>query len=105
MIARVWRARTAGAEDTERYHRVFEDEVVGTLDPVAGFQGAYLLTRSGTEIRALTLFESLDSVRGFSGEAYETERVTPAARATLLQSDPVIRHYTVLTEFRASRTS
>jgi hypothetical protein len=62
-------------------------------------RGAYLLARENdgaVEIRTLTLFDSLDAVRRFAGDDHERERVTPAARATLLDSDAVVRHFDVL---------
>ena len=48
-------------------------------------------------IKTLTLFESLEAARCFAGEDYERERVTPLARAALLDSDPAIQHFDVLT--------
>ena len=49
----------------------------------------------------MTLFESLEAVRRFTGTDHERERVTPAARATLLDSDPMIRHFDVLADLTA----
>jgi heme-degrading monooxygenase HmoA len=103
VIARVWKARTSGPEATQRYRHVFETEVVGHLSALAGFRGAYLLARpqeGWTAIRTLTLFDSLEAVRVFTGDDYGHERVTPQARAALLGSDPVIQHFDVLTEPR-----
>jgi heme-degrading monooxygenase HmoA len=103
VIARVWKARAGGAEATQRYRHVFETEVLGHLNGLAGFRGAYLLARpqeGWMAIRTLTLFDSLDAVRAFAGDDYERERVTPLARAALLDSDPVIQHFDVLTEPR-----
>jgi hypothetical protein len=79
---------------------VFETEVLERLSQVAGFRGAYLLGRQDRgfmALRTLTLFESLEAVREFAGDRYERERVTPQARAALLDSDPAIRHFDVLT--------
>lgn len=98
MIARVWRARAATPDP---YREVFTTEVAAELAAVPGFRGAYLLARGDgpeTVLRTLTLFDTLDAVRGFAGAGYEREHVTPAARATLLGSDPAIRHYDVLAE-------
>lgn len=105
MIARVWRARTSGPATTREYRHVFETEVVGQLGGIDGFRGAYLLAYQGrepVEIRTLTLFESLAAVVRFAGKRHDRERVTPAARAALLDSDPAIRHYDVLTAVRDS---
>jgi heme-degrading monooxygenase HmoA len=99
MIARIWNARTEGPEAAERYRQVFTTEVLDHLRGVTGFHGAYLLARENdeaVEIRVLTLFDSLEAVRRFTGDDHERERVTPAARATLLDSDPVIHHFDVL---------
>jgi heme-degrading monooxygenase HmoA len=100
MIARIWDARTASQQATRQYRDVFETEVLEHLSQVAGFRGAYLLGRQDRgfmALRTLTLFESLEAVREFAGDRYERERVTPQARAALLDSDPAIRHFDVLT--------
>ncbi|SDL73331.1 antibiotic biosynthesis monooxygenase family protein [Nonomuraea jiangxiensis] len=94
MIARVWRATAA---HPGQYRRVFEEEVLHDLQEVPGFRGAYLLA-DGPELVTLTLFDSMAAVRRFAGDGYEHEHVTPAARATLLRSDPAVRHYEVLAQ-------
>lgn len=99
MIARVWRTRTDGPEATDQYRQVFATEVAADLTAIDGFRGAYLLARpdgATTVLRALTLFDSIETIQAFAGTAYDRERVTPAARAALLGSDPLIRHYDVL---------
>lgn len=100
-IARMWQALADGPEAAERYRQVFATEVAADLGALPGFRGAYLLARSdgtATALRTLTLFDSLDAVRAFAGPEYERERVTPAARATLRSSEPLIQHWNVLTE-------
>lgn len=100
MIAREWRARTEDEQAAEAYRRVFATEVAAGLREVDGFRRGYLLARpdhDSVEIRTLTLFDSLESVRGFAGDGYRNEHVTPAARAVLLGSDSFIHHFTVLT--------
>lgn len=100
MIARIWNARTSSPQDTRRYQHVFETEVLDHLSGLAGFRGAYLLARQdqgAMAIRTVTLFGSLEAVRAFAGDGYHRERVTPQARAALLDSDPVIQHFDVLT--------
>lgn len=98
MIAREWRAR---AETAAPYRDVFTTDVAAALTALSGFRGAYLLARPDgpmTALRTLTLFDTLDAVRAFAGDAYEREHVTPAARTTLLGSDPLIHHYEVLAD-------
>jgi heme-degrading monooxygenase HmoA len=103
MIARIWQARTSGPQATEQYRQVFDSEVLGELSGLPGFHGAYLLARHDggpMEIRTMTLFESFEAVRRFAPEQYDREQVTAAARATLLDSDPFVRHFDILTHFR-----
>jgi hypothetical protein len=53
----------------QRYHHVFETEVLEHLGAIAGFRGAYLLARpdrGAMAIRTLTLLESLEAVRRFA---------------------------------------
>ncbi|MEW9552425.1 antibiotic biosynthesis monooxygenase [Nonomuraea sp. NPDC050783] len=100
MIARMWQAWTAGPAATARYRRVFETDVLPSLHDLPGFRGAYLLARPGdavTEIRTITLFDSLDAVRGFTGDRHAVEHVTAPARAALLGSNPGVTHFEVLT--------
>lgn len=69
MIARIWTARTSSLQATQRYHHVFETEVLEHLGAIAGFRGAYLLARpdrGAMAIRTLTLLESLEAVRRFA---------------------------------------
>ncbi|GAB3969126.1 hypothetical protein GCM10029978_039850 [Actinoallomurus acanthiterrae] len=102
MIARVWQARTSGPQTTEKYRQVFDADVLANLRGIDGFHGAYLLARQvhgSVGIKTLTLFESIDAIKRFAGDDHEREHVTPAARATLLDSDPAIRHFDVLTAF------
>jgi heme-degrading monooxygenase HmoA len=96
MIARVWQARTTGPQTTEKYHQVFEAEVLENLRGIDGFYGAYLLARQdhrSVHIKTLTLFESLDAIKRFAGDDHEREHVTPAARdaARLRSLRPALR--------------
>ena len=97
MIVRIWSARTCG--DPAAYEREFHTHVLGSLGGLTGFHGAYLLRRpiaTGTEYVTLTLFESLDDVRGFAGDDVEAANVSPAARAVMDDVDERVRHYTVV---------
>jgi heme-degrading monooxygenase HmoA len=68
-------------------------------DTVEGFRGAYLMRDdSGDEVEfvTLTLFDSLDAVRAFAGDDYETAVVLPEADALLSRYDRRSRHYETL---------
>jgi heme-degrading monooxygenase HmoA len=98
MIGRMWRG-WAESDKAGDYEQIFTREVQSELHQIAGFRGAYLLRRDepeGTELTTLTLFDSLDAVRAFAGENYETAVVLPAAQAVLRDYDRTVRHYTVV---------
>ena len=97
MIARIWRGRAKGA-NAEAYARHVTQTVFPTLPAIAGYRGAYLLRREtpeGTEFLALTLWDSLASIKAFAGADVERAVVEPAARAVLSDFDDFVRHYEV----------
>jgi hypothetical protein len=60
---------------------------------------AYLLRRDlddEVEFATVMIFDSLDHVRAFAGDDYETAYVPPAARAVLTRFDEKSAHYTTL---------
>jgi heme-degrading monooxygenase HmoA len=100
MIARIWRgwAPLATADD---YQRHYETEVSEHLQTVSGFRGARLLRREeGGEVMftSITLFASLDAIRGFAGDDYEAAVVEEAARRALSRWDERVAHHEVVTE-------
>ena len=72
--------------------------VFPSLKRLAGHRGAWLLRRQvddQTEFLALTLWESLDSIRAFAGDDITTAIVEPEARAVLADFDDFAHHYEV----------
>jgi len=97
-IGRMWRGRTSG-DQAEGYEAVFREVVLPELHGVAGCRGAYLLRRDdaeGAEFVTLTLFDSLDAVRAFAGEQYETAVISDEARAVLRDFETTAQHFTVV---------
>jgi len=97
MIARLWRGRAKGANAAAYLHH-FTETVTPELKALAGHQSAWLLRREvegETEFLAVTLWESLDSIQGFAGDAVETAIVEPQARAVLSSFDSFACHYEV----------
>ena len=97
MIARLWRGRAKGA-NAAAYLRHFTETVTPELKTLSGHRGAWLLRREvegETEFLALTLWESLDAIKAFAGDAVETAIVEPEARAVLSDFDAAARHYEV----------
>jgi hypothetical protein len=101
MISRVWYGWTS-RDDADAYERLLLTTILPGIDarlPV-GYRGAYLYRRDlgDPEVEFVTtmLFDSLDAVRAFAGDDYETAVVPPAARALLSRFDARSAHYDVL---------
>ena len=95
MIARVWHGWTKRA-NADAYENLLRDEMFPGMQSIAGFEGATLLRRdAGDEVEFVTItrFESLDAVRLFAGEEYETAVLHPKAHALLSRYDRKSVHY------------
>src|SRR5919202_367297 len=65
-------------------------EILPGIHRVQGYEGAYLLRRElddGVEFATLTLFDSMDAVRAFAGDAFHAAVVPPQARRVLSRFD------------------
>ena len=97
MIARIWRGavRTADADTYREYIR--ETGLSGYL-ATEGNRGAWLLRRAlggGTGFVTFTLWASLDAVKGFAGEDFETAVYYPEDERFLIERDERCAHYEV----------
>jgi antibiotic biosynthesis monooxygenase (ABM) superfamily enzyme len=95
MITRLWRGWTP-RENADSYERFLLDEMFPSMAAIPGFQGAEVLRRAdGEEVAFITLthFESLEGIRAFAGENYETAVIEPAAGALLSRHDAHAEHY------------
>jgi heme-degrading monooxygenase HmoA len=95
VICRLWHgwAPQATADDYERYLR---EELYPRLEDVDGYRGHHVLRRTdGDEVEFVTMtwFDSLDAVRSFAGDEYETPVLTERARALLAHYDDRAVHY------------
>ena len=100
MIVRAWHA-TATAEGADAYRDHFTRSVLPELQRIDGYHGAYLLRRSHdghVELQVLTLWDSLDAIRGFAGADLEDAIVEPAAQAALATYDTTVIHHTVVVD-------
>ena len=97
MIARIWRGQ-ASALSAPHYREHATQRVFPQLALLPGHRGAYLLTREtkdGVEFLAVTLWDSIESIKRFAGEDPETAVVEPDARAVLSSFDSFVRHYEI----------
>ena len=91
------------AATADDYQRHYESEVSEHLRAVNGFRGARLLRRDeGQEVlfTSITLFTSVDAIRGFAGDDYEQAVVKEAARAALSRWDERVSHHEVAVDLQ-----
>jgi heme-degrading monooxygenase HmoA len=97
MIARVWRGWTK-AEDANAYENLLQEVVYPGLYKLDGYRGGYILRQEQgdeTEFVTVNLFESIDAVKAFAGDDYETPVFEPEARKLLSRVESIARHYEV----------
>jgi len=104
MICRLWRGWTTTA-NANAYERIVRSEIIPGIEArnIAGFQRIDLMRRTlpdegRVEFVTLMWFDSLDTVKGFTGEDYEVSHVPAAARAVLSDFDKRAAHFEVLEE-------
>jgi hypothetical protein len=97
-ILRMWKAHATAAKAGD-YVRHASEKVFPEIQALPGHRGAYLLRRSvgnTIEFLVLTLWASMDAIRGFAGPEPEKAVVEPAARAALSDFDGIATHYEVV---------
>jgi heme-degrading monooxygenase HmoA len=99
VIGRIWHGYTTPG-NADKYEALLKEEIfVGIQDRhISGFKGIQLLRRSVVEeVEFVTLmeFDSLDAVREFAGEDYESAVVPQKARALLSHFDDRSQHYEI----------
>jgi heme-degrading monooxygenase HmoA len=97
MITRIWRGE-ALRENADAYHRFVTTHVFSAIAVLAGHRGAYLLRRDvdgHVEFLAVTLWDSLESIRAFAGDNIDAAVIEPEARVVLSSFDGFVRHYEV----------
>jgi antibiotic biosynthesis monooxygenase (ABM) superfamily enzyme len=100
MILRYWRGWTT-PQNADAYQKIVSEQVLPGIAArqLAGYYGAYLLRRDlddEVEFATVMIFDSLDHVRAFAGDDYETAYVPPAAQAVLARFDAKSAHYDTL---------
>jgi heme-degrading monooxygenase HmoA len=98
MIGPLWHGWTT-PEDVPRYEEHLRRETFPALRLIEGYVDGYVLRHdSGDRVdyAVLTLWESLEAIRAFAGDDYETAVVPPAARRALGGFDEQVTHYEVL---------
>jgi len=95
MITRLWRGWTP-PENAEAYEQFLLHELFPAMREIPGFLGADILSRrDGSEVAFVTLtrFDSLDAIRAFAGEDYQTPVLEPPALALLSRYEDCAYHF------------
>jgi heme-degrading monooxygenase HmoA len=97
MIARIWRGAVR-AEDADEYVAYIDDTGMTEYKGTPGNRGAWMLRRDVgelTEVITFSLWDSLDAVKAFAGDDYETAVFYPEDDCFLVERDETCRHYDV----------
>ena len=98
MIVRLWRGEAATPAKAHAYLEHVTGTVFPSLKALPGHVGAWLLRREADgkiEFLAMTLWESIDSIKAFAGDDIGTAIVEPEAQAVLSSFDGFASHYEV----------
>ena len=104
-IKRIWHGWTT-PENADKYQTLLHNEVFPGIETkkIPGYLSIELLRRDlEDEVEFITImkFDSLESVREFAGEDYETAVVPKAARVVLSHFDERAQHYEIRAEKRS----
>jgi heme-degrading monooxygenase HmoA len=97
MIARIWKGAVR-LQDGDAYAEYMERTGVAGYEATPGNRGVWMLRRDvgdRTEFVMFTLWESLDAVKAFAGEDYETAVYYPEDERFLVERDLKCAHYEV----------
>jgi heme-degrading monooxygenase HmoA len=93
----MWHGATK-PQDADAYEAMLKPELLPGISAVKGYRGSYLLRRDGAdEIEFITImmWDSIDAIREYVGEDYETSVIPEERRKYLSQHDPKALHFEV----------
>jgi heme-degrading monooxygenase HmoA len=99
MIVRIWHGMTAAAKSDE-YHDSLDRTGVPDYRATEGNRGVYVLRRiEGERVHFLTVsfWESIEAIKRFAGSDPERAKYYPEDEEFLLDFEPTVEHYEVLT--------
>jgi heme-degrading monooxygenase HmoA len=105
MIARTWHGRVPAAK-ADAYHAYLLQSGVADYVSTPGNRGVHILRHIDADVAhflLLTFWDSLDAIKAFAGEDYERARYYPEDDDYLLEREPFVTHYEVLSNSEASR--
>jgi heme-degrading monooxygenase HmoA len=97
LIARIWRGAVC-KHDADAYAEYMEGTGIAAYAGTPGNRGVWMLRRDvgeRTEFLMFTLWDSIDSVKAFAGEDYETAVFYPEDERFLVERNLTSTHYVV----------
>ena len=98
MVVRTWRGWTR-AEDAARYVEYVRETGLSEYRKTPGNRGAWILRRvdgDRCEFVTVSVWDSLDDVRGFAGDDVERAVFYPEDDAFLVERETFARHWELL---------
>lgn len=105
MIARIWRGAVRQA-DGDAYAAYMRETGVAEYASTSGNRGVWMLRRNvedRTEFVMFTLWDTVEAVKAFAGEDYETAVFYPEDDRFLIEREPRATHFDVDTHKSAAR--
>jgi heme-degrading monooxygenase HmoA len=99
LIARTWHGRVP-AEKADEYYAYLLRTGLAEYASTPGNRGVTVLRRTDngvTHFLLITVWESIDAIKAFAGEDYERARYFSEDDEYLLEREPFVTHYEVLT--------
>jgi len=99
MIARIWHG-SVRPEDGDAYFNMLKRTGLKDYQACRGNRGVQILRREKagrTHFLVLSLWESMESIREFAGPELERAVYYPEDQKYLLEFEPEVQHYEVLT--------
>jgi len=100
MLARTWHGVTPAAK-SEAYLAYLNKTGVPDLQATPGNRGVYVLRRIAGEhahFLFVSLWDSLEAIKEFAGEAPERARYYPEDKDFLIELEPHVMHYEVVVQ-------
>ncbi len=97
MIARIWKGAVR-PQDSDAYAEYMQNTGIAGYVNTPGNRGVWMLRRDvdeNTEFLMFTLWDSIDSVKAFAGDNYETAVFYPEDERFLVECDTTSSHYLV----------
>jgi heme-degrading monooxygenase HmoA len=98
MIVRLWHGRVP-ADKARAYREFLNARAVPDYRAVPGNISVHILERADgpiTHFVTMTVWESLEAIRGFAGDDVERAKYYPEDRGFLLEFEPAVVHYEVV---------